>query len=132
MDCMMACLAECTELWPDAAMEPRGNDSKDDIDGECNRDAWREGRPVAAWQAEQVADGGHENKPTCSVLPASSSNATSGQVLRCVWVCNARERCPLYCTVCVVWLVVGGSGAHGIALLHTDRELRSCPLRVCL
>ena len=130
MDCMMACLAECTELWPAAAMERCGDDPKDDIDVECNRDAWRERRPVEAWQAEQVADGGHENKSPCSVLPASSSKDPSGQVQCHARVCNVCERCPLYGVCC---LARGGrdySCAHGIALLHTDRELRSCPVLV--
>lgn len=101
----MACLAECTELWPDAALEPRGDDSKDDGDGECNphRDPWRERRPVA-WQAEQVTDGGHENKPPCPALPAPSSKDPSGQVRRHVSGGSACERrlsfvrCVLSCS----------------------------------
>lgn len=112
----MACLAECTDLWPDGRREPCGADSKDDGDRECKRDPWRERHPVEAWQPEQVVDGGHENKPPCSVLPASSSKDPSEQVQRHAWGGIACERCRSH-GVC--WLARGG------------RELRSrwyCPI----
>lgn len=99
MDCMMACLSECTLLWPDAAMEPSCHDSKDDsADGECNhrRDTRKraEGHPaLEGWQAEQVTDGGH--KPTCSALSKDPPAQVRCRAM-CIWLVVADVRQPGY------------------------------------